>query len=199
MAMPHEVLGVPQDADEATINAAFRKAAKKYHPDLNGGDAAGIRHLRHLIAARERLARERKRRPGTQIVGDGVTAMRGTVDRKATLFAGAVTGALGLLAVPVLLAHWAGAQPETVAVELTTTVADAGIPDAGSAELKAIRDIQEASSFAPAETDVELAPEPRLQRTARRRRFAQPANRFKNAVTQAAFLMSKTFRRLASQ
>ena len=133
MAMPHEVLGVPQDADEATINAAFRKAAKKYHPDLNGGDAAGIRHLRHLIAARERLARERKRRPGTQIVGDGVTAMRGTVDRKATLFAGAVTGALGLLAVPVLLAHRAGAQPETVAVERTTTVADAAIPDAGSA------------------------------------------------------------------
>lgn len=30
---PYEILGVPFDADEETVKKAFRKAAKKYHPD----------------------------------------------------------------------------------------------------------------------------------------------------------------------
>lgn len=31
--MPWEILGIEQDADEATINEAFRQKAKKVHPD----------------------------------------------------------------------------------------------------------------------------------------------------------------------
>ena len=34
----YEVLGVPKDADDATIKSAYRKLAKKYHPDMNPGD-----------------------------------------------------------------------------------------------------------------------------------------------------------------
>lgn len=34
----YEVLGVPRDADEATIKKAYRTLAKKYHPDLNPGN-----------------------------------------------------------------------------------------------------------------------------------------------------------------
>ena len=34
----YEVLGVPKDADDAAINRAYRKLAKKYHPDMNPGD-----------------------------------------------------------------------------------------------------------------------------------------------------------------
>ena len=35
----YEVLGVKKDADENTIKKAYRKLAKKYHPDSNAGDA----------------------------------------------------------------------------------------------------------------------------------------------------------------
>ena len=35
----YEVLGVEKNADEAAIKKAYRVLAKKYHPDMNPGDA----------------------------------------------------------------------------------------------------------------------------------------------------------------
>jgi hypothetical protein len=63
MTTAYEMLGVDADADEATIRAAFRRAAKHCHPDLNGGDSGGEHRLRLLIAAREMLIKPRWRRP----------------------------------------------------------------------------------------------------------------------------------------
>ena len=51
MTTAYDVLGINSNADDAAIKAAFRRAAKKCHPDLNEGDRNGER-LRLLIAAR---------------------------------------------------------------------------------------------------------------------------------------------------
>ena len=33
----YEILGVPRDADEKKIKSAYRKRARKWHPDLHSG------------------------------------------------------------------------------------------------------------------------------------------------------------------
>lgn len=51
MRDPYEVLGIGPDADAATIRAAFRRLAKRLHPDLNPGDAVAAEAFRELSAA----------------------------------------------------------------------------------------------------------------------------------------------------
>lgn len=42
---PYEALGVPQDADEAVVRKAYRKAALKWHPDVSKQEGADVRFL----------------------------------------------------------------------------------------------------------------------------------------------------------
>ncbi|MDX8150107.1 J domain-containing protein [Patulibacter brassicae] len=54
---PHEVLGVPPGTDEAGVTAAYRRQAKRWHPDARGG--GGHDRMALLNAAYARLRHER--------------------------------------------------------------------------------------------------------------------------------------------
>ena len=51
----HEVLGVPRGASKKEIKVAFRKLAKKYHPDLNPNNEAMERKFKDISTAYEGL------------------------------------------------------------------------------------------------------------------------------------------------
>lgn len=57
----YEVLGVPRDAPEAEIKKAYRKLARKYHPDVNPGDHAAEERFKEASAAFEVLSDRKKR------------------------------------------------------------------------------------------------------------------------------------------
>lgn len=55
----YEVLGVDKNADDAALKKAYRALAKKYHPDMNPGDAEArknskrlLRHMQYLVMLR---------------------------------------------------------------------------------------------------------------------------------------------------
>lgn len=47
----YEVLGVDRNADEKTIKRAYRKLAKKYHPDTNPGDKQAEQKFKEVTEA----------------------------------------------------------------------------------------------------------------------------------------------------
>ena len=47
----YEVLGVSRDADKNTIKKAYRKLAKKYHPDTNQGNAQAAERFKEATEA----------------------------------------------------------------------------------------------------------------------------------------------------
>lgn len=58
----YEVLGVKKDADENTIKKAYRKLAKKYHPDSNAGDASAEQKFKEVTEAYNVLSDKEKRK-----------------------------------------------------------------------------------------------------------------------------------------
>lgn len=58
---PYEALGVKPDASEAEIRAAYRKLAKKYHPDLNPGNKEAEARFKEISAANDILSDKDKR------------------------------------------------------------------------------------------------------------------------------------------
>ncbi len=57
----YEVLGVDKNADEAAIKKAYRKLAKKYHPDMNPGDAEAEKRFKEASEAYAVLSDSQKR------------------------------------------------------------------------------------------------------------------------------------------
>ena len=58
----YEVLGVSRNADEAQIKKAYRKLAKKYHPDTNAGDADAEQKFKEVTEAYTVLSDKEKRK-----------------------------------------------------------------------------------------------------------------------------------------
>lgn len=58
----YEVLGIDRNADEATIKKAYRGLAKKYHPDVNPGDAEAEKKFKEASEAYAILSDPEKRR-----------------------------------------------------------------------------------------------------------------------------------------
>jgi len=62
MRDPYEVLGVQRSADAAAIKSAFRRHAKKLHPDANTNDPKAAQRFAELNTAYEILGDDKKRK-----------------------------------------------------------------------------------------------------------------------------------------
>jgi len=194
MPEPYGLLGVQAGASEAEVRAAFRRAAKKCHPDMNAGDRAGERRLRRLIAARDFLLSPGQHFSNRKAAGHPLK-LGAPNDRRAPLFAGTFTGAgfllflLLILRPPVLFSATSG--------PFQTSIIDSPIPDAGSAEVKAIRDFREFAGTNSAKPGKVVTDGAARDKTSAPGSVFRHAPRSKRAVTGAAAAMTKTWRRLA--
>ena len=62
MRDPYEVLGVPRGASPAAIKSAYRKLAKKHHPDSNTNDPKAAARFSEINSANEIIGDEDKRK-----------------------------------------------------------------------------------------------------------------------------------------
>jgi molecular chaperone DnaJ len=69
----YKILGVPKDASEADIKKAYRKLARKYHPDQNQDDPSAERMFKDLSEAYSVLsdAEERQQYDAIRAMGSG--------------------------------------------------------------------------------------------------------------------------------
>jgi curved DNA-binding protein len=63
----YQVLGVSKSASEKEIKQAFRKLARKYHPDVNPGDRGAEQKFKEINEANEVLSDPEKRRKYDQL------------------------------------------------------------------------------------------------------------------------------------
>ena len=63
----HQILGIPADADTATVKKAYRKAAMLYHPDLHPGDDKATSWFVLVNAAYEKLTGKDTRNYDTRL------------------------------------------------------------------------------------------------------------------------------------
>lgn len=79
----YNVLGVPRTATDKEIRSAYRKLARKYHPDLNPGDKTAEARFKELQTAYDVLSDPDKRKkydqfgPNWEHVGQGQTGFGG--------------------------------------------------------------------------------------------------------------------------
>src|SRR5262245_17350101 len=106
MQTPYDVLGVARKASGDAIRAAFCKAAKAYHPDLNSGDEAKEQKLKQVIAAYQFLKNTEQRSAYDRLLVEYEQYQRNRRRQKIQRFAAAPVAALvsgGVVALGVSL------------------------------------------------------------------------------------------------
>ena len=120
MRDPYDVLGVQKGADQGAIKSAFRKLAKKLHPDANKNDKKAAGRFAELNAAYEILGDEDKRKAFDrgEIDAEGKPRFQGFDQAPAAGRAGSARAALGKAAAskaspgaPTASSSAAGARP----------------------------------------------------------------------------------------
>lgn len=66
---PYKVLGISPNASDEEIKQAYRRLAKKYHPDLNPGDKVAAQKMQEVNAAYEQIKNPEKARNSQQGYG----------------------------------------------------------------------------------------------------------------------------------
>ena len=68
----YDTLGVSKDADEKEIKKAYRKLARKWHPDINPGDKSAEEKFKAISAAYDVLSDPEKRKLYDEFGGEGL-------------------------------------------------------------------------------------------------------------------------------
>ena len=68
---PYKVLGLEPGASDEEVKLAYRRLAKKYHPDLNPGDPVAAKKMQQINAAYEQIKNPEKARPNPGSQGYG--------------------------------------------------------------------------------------------------------------------------------
>src|ERR1700687_5522498 len=88
----YEVLGVPRTASQKEITTAFRKLARKHHPDLNAGDKQAEARFKEVSEANDVLSDAKKRKLYDQFGPDWAAAQAAGAQAGARGGAGGVPG-----------------------------------------------------------------------------------------------------------
>ena len=80
----YTILGVPQQADDNQIKQAYRKLAKKYHPDLNPDNPAAEEKFKDIVEAYETLSDSAKRKKYDATLMQSSDTIKGTYTRDKT-------------------------------------------------------------------------------------------------------------------
>ncbi len=70
----YAILGVSRDADQEQIKKAYRRLARRYHPDMSGGDSESEARFKEINEAYEVLGNAEKRRRYDLFGEDGLAA-----------------------------------------------------------------------------------------------------------------------------
>ena len=79
----YSILGVPKNASEKGIKEAFRKLARKYHPDMNRGDPNTTTRFVELAEAYRTLkSKEKRNEVDARIIAEYCRSFLGSFDTK---------------------------------------------------------------------------------------------------------------------